>query len=584
MMTVKLVGKTWLGAVLAAAALVPATAQAAGWAPAMEPFDATPISAPPLLAANADGDLVLASGDGHVTTRPAGGAFTAPVALPGARDVAINKAGDVAVAWFAGDAVHYTVRPSGGDFGAVHDVPSPGDAFDAPSIAIDDAGDVALAWMERRPDIALLHYSVFAPDGSITAAGTSSLHASVYFDLAADGAGNVVVAYAEQSGTGITPVAAVRAAGGTTFTAAPLGAPFSSSLMPRLDAAVDDAGHATVAFESGVGDIAEVHAAYGPAGGAFGPELVVSAPGVSSVRPTIAVGASGDVAVTWTDPRLYLARARTGRFGQPFTAPITEFASGPGRPSVAVAPSGRTVATWSGQGTDGKNLFSAVREPGGSLVEQPAIGPGPAAQALDQHFTPVAMDAEGDAFAAWWTGDRIELAVDDVGAPRLRDLAIPETGVVDHAVPLSVTATDGGSTPSVRWDFGDGTTGPGASVGHIYLRPGAYDVRVTATDGAGHAVSTTRRIAIGVTPTDPQPPVAAPKRCKVPKLTGRSYVSAKARLTSAHCRIGRAKKPKGHKTTKNLVVARQSRKAGTVTRAGAKVDVVLRVKQAPKRR
>jgi hypothetical protein len=403
--------------------------------------------------------------------------------------------------------------------------------------------------------------------------------AGAYFDLAADGAGDVVVAYSEDRGGATTPVAALHAARGPGFTAAPLGAPYSG-IMPRLDAAMDDAGHAAVAFESYVGGVFEVHAAYAPAGSAFGPELTASAPGVSSLRPTIAVGASGDVALTWTDPYAYAARARTGTFGQPFTAPISEFATGPGRPSVAVAPSGRTVATWSGSGTDGKDLFSAVRDPGGSLIAQPAIGPGPGgSQALDQHWTPVVMDGDGDAFAAWWNGDRTELAIEDVGPPRLRAVTIPDAGVIDHAVSLSATATDGATTPSVRWDFGDGTTGVGASVGHIYLRPGAYDVRVTATDEAGHEVSESHRIGIGATPIDPVPRPAPPKRCKVPKLTGRSYVSAKARLTSARCKMGRARKPQGHKTTKNLVVARQSRKPGTVTKAGAKVDVVLRVKK-----
>jgi hypothetical protein len=585
MPTVTLLRKTWLGAVLAAAALAPATAQGAGWAPAVEPFGSTPTTAPPLLAANADGDLVVASGDGHVTTRPAGSAFTEPVRVPAVWDVAINKTGDVAVAWFADGAAHYAVRPHSGDFGPVRDLPSSDLSVDGVRIGLDDAGDVALAWMAPASAHRVLSYAVFAPDGIARSSGASDVaaDAGAYFDLASDGAGDVVVAYSEQRGGTTTPVAAVHAARGAGFTAAPLGAPFSSTLMPRLDAAVDDAGHAAVAFESYAGDI-EVHAASAPAGGAFTPEVVVSTPGVRSLRPTIAVGAGGDVAVTWTDPYAYAARARTGTFGQPFTAPITEFATGPGRPSVAVAPSGRTVATWSGYGTDGKDLFSAVREPGGSLVAQPAIGPGPSgSQALDQHWTPVAMDGDGDAFAAWREGDRTELAIDDVGAPRLRAVTIPEAGVIDHAVPLSATAVDGGSIPSIRWDFGDGTTGQGASVGHIYVKPGTYDVRVTATDQAGHAVSETRRIAIGLTPTDPGPVAPKPRRCKVPKLTGRSYASARARLTSAHCKMGRARKPKGHKTTKNLVVARQSRKAGAVTKAGAKVDVVLRVKKQPKR-
>ena len=339
MLTMNHVRKIWRGAAVALAVAAPATAHAAGWTPAVEPLGADGGGSTPALAANADGDLVVAGGDGPLTAiRLGGAAFTAPVRVGtgAAQDVhaAINAGGDVAVAWFAGGAVHYAVRPRGGRFGTVHDLPSAGNGIDDVRVGIDDTGEVALAWSGIAHGWPDLHYAVFGPDGATLAAGANdpAKNAGAYFDVAADGDGNVVVAYSETDGTSSTPVAAVRAAGGSTFSVAPLGAGFSGT-MPRLDAVLDGAGHAAVAFESSIDDVLEVHAAYAAAGGAFGPELAVSTPGQSSLRPMIGLGARGVVAITWTDPWTMKARVRTGTAGQPFTAPITTFSTrhGPSR-------------------------------------------------------------------------------------------------------------------------------------------------------------------------------------------------------------------------------------------------------------
>jgi PKD repeat protein len=39
-----------------------------------------------------------------------------------------------------------------------------------------------------------------------------------------------------------------------------------------------------------------------------------------------------------------------------------------------------------------------------------------------------------------------------------------------------------GSNVTYEWDFGDGETGSGAMVSHLYTSPGIYDVEVTATN------------------------------------------------------------------------------------------------------
>jgi PKD repeat protein len=68
---------------------------------------------------------------------------------------------------------------------------------------------------------------------------------------------------------------------------------------------------------------------------------------------------------------------------------------------------------------------------------------------------------------------------------------------------------------SYTWDFGDGQSGSGRTITHTYARAGAYNVRLTITDGLGRSAQTTHVIILGegakptaaftVSPSDPTP-------------------------------------------------------------------------------
>ncbi len=79
--------------------------------------------------------------------------------------------------------------------------------------------------------------------------------------------------------------------------------------------------------------------------------------------------------------------------------------------------------------------------------------------------------------------------------------------------PLSVSFDASGSSDanddplSYAWDFGDGTTGTGATPSHTFTDPGVYTVTLTVEDGNGGSGTTT--INITVIDTSPQPPTAA---------------------------------------------------------------------------
>lgn len=63
------------------------------------------------------------------------------------------------------------------------------------------------------------------------------------------------------------------------------------------------------------------------------------------------------------------------------------------------------------------------------------------------------------------------------------------TQVAAANVSVSFSATNScdtdGKINAYAWDFGDGTTGQGSQVGHVYAKPGRYTVRLTTQDDSG---------------------------------------------------------------------------------------------------
>ncbi len=72
-------------------------------------------------------------------------------------------------------------------------------------------------------------------------------------------------------------------------------------------------------------------------------------------------------------------------------------------------------------------------------------------------------------------------------------------------VPLTGSATDGAAdapTLSFAWDFGDGSTGAGASIAHIYTAAGTFTATLYATDKDGDRGAATTQVTV-VTPSSP---------------------------------------------------------------------------------
>jgi PKD repeat protein len=90
--------------------------------------------------------------------------------------------------------------------------------------------------------------------------------------------------------------------------------------------------------------------------------------------------------------------------------------------------------------------------------------------------------------------------------------AVPTSGDAPLVVLFQASASDSdGAITSMNWNFGDGTTGSGATVEHVYIAPGTYAVIFTATDNGGAKATASQVINVtggGVTAARTEPPNA----------------------------------------------------------------------------
>jgi PKD repeat protein len=78
---------------------------------------------------------------------------------------------------------------------------------------------------------------------------------------------------------------------------------------------------------------------------------------------------------------------------------------------------------------------------------------------------------------------------------------------VETGTAVVFTSTSTGDPTSLVWDFGDGTTGSGATASKTYARPGTYTVRLTATNAVGTS-ATTRTVSVVANVPPPVPAIS----------------------------------------------------------------------------
>lgn len=272
--------------------------------------------------------------------------------------------------------------------------------------------------------------------------------------VALDAAGNAVAIGMRDGGGGNTLVEAIeRPAGGEWSEAVPLSDPEEEE-PTEARVAVDAAGNA-VAVWGAWADPYAILAASRPAGGEWSqPEPLGGNPFLGA-RPQLAMNAAGDAIATWDgfdDGEVVVAAVLPagGEWSQPekISAEMEEGRSG----QVGIDAAGNAVAVW--QLIDpGENVVRTASLPAGGEWSEPED----LSDAGDNASEPrIAVDATGNAVAAWSVSDSGESSVDAAVLPAGGEWSEPE--------PLSEPAEES-ATPDVAIDSNGAVATWTASVG-----------------------------------------------------------------------------------------------------------------------
>ncbi|MCW2954551.1 MAG: hypothetical protein JWQ48_3721 [Conexibacter sp.] len=435
-----------------------------------------PVRIAPLATEWQDGVRLALAPDGGVTavwlqhstvqtaTQPVGGAWSAPVALGIAGeaittpDIAVDSAGNAAVAWAANAGAGYVVkvarRPAGGAW-AAPDALAAAARPNSPRVAT-RSGGIAVVWQDRSSDNSPVHAAFRSAAGTWDPVGelARSGHApGIGFDrggafavwTAGDGA-TVQTSSRPATGSGWSPAtalgdgagiairqsagdrslavwgrydgttrqlvtyAAERSARGVwqpTQTVATLPLASSSGQSFSYDGVIDANGAATVLWtRSG-----STWASHRRAGGAW--DLPVT---VEWLAPhlALAVNRRGEIASSWASTGAYAIvdghrardadRAGRGPSRHGFTPPPQSItAAGTVTNSdIAVAPDGSEIAVWDARAAGGVSaVWSARRSPDGAWSTAERISPD---DGLGTVSPRVVIDGRGVATVAWMHG------------------------------------------------------------------------------------------------------------------------------------------------------------------------------------
>ncbi len=485
----------------------------AGWEPARKISPAAVDAQAPFVGIDSAGDAVatwrsVAGGEEFIEessrTGPSGPWSTPAVVhelgaeelMPFDPDLAVAANGAATIVWSRKHVLSASTRPAGGGFGAAEGVTEEDADNSGPGVAIDAGGDATAVFEFETGGKRVIASSTrpaggkWSPPATISEAGNVNVPS-----VAVNARGDAVAVWEdffEEMGAGTMEEhiqVATRGAGAPAW-----GAPVT---LTKTETGVGEPGNQEVAID-GQGDAVAIW------GRMHGAE-----------RETIETSQDHVLGSSWS-------------------APVA--VSGPGKmeeaPQVAVSPAGSAMIVWERREPSGTQIVEGSSGAATSVAWQPArpvSGTAPGAEAREPD---VAMDAQGNAAAAWSALQGgfylAEAAGFDGAGPAIGALSIPTSGAVGGRLPFSISAMDvwsplGGTT----WSFGDGQSASGTSVTHAYAKAGTYTVTVSSADVLGN--TTTASAAVTIRSERPGESVAPPRR---PELTG-------ARLTHARFRVSK---------------------------------------------
>lgn len=484
------------------------------------------------------------------------------VSDPDAGTAAMGRGGDVVAAWKEGDELYAALKSPGSSFGPPIPL-TPGSSGGDPQPAVDGDGGAVVAWESSNGTGAAPR----VVRAAIRAKGTPGFAAAVdlstpppvdatFPDVAGNADGDVVVTWLESADGGTTyAIRAARRAPGEAFAPAVTVASGLGRPTPLPSAAIDAAGVATIVWSDG----ATIYAATSQPGGSFVQSVVST--GNEDLSPSIAVADDGATLVAWMRSAIGQPIASLGAWTAERAAGATTFdpparRSPSGARAVGVragmTPGGDATVAWRAPGLPpfGQLVSLATRAAGGAWTPATVVSPADATVSeivlagggtgttfvgYSSIFGPFALqrpagaaafdsavalapagvfsarmglgaDGAGNAVAAWadfGETKRVSVAGYDAAPPEIVSVAVPGAPVAGVPAEFTADARDVWTDTDVRWEFGDGDGGSGATVRHVYAAPGTYAVTLTASDAGGRTA--TRRIDVTVAPA-PRPP------------------------------------------------------------------------------
>lgn len=378
-------------------------------------------------------------------------------------------------------------------------------------LAVNAGGEAAVLFIrsDNSSSSATLHADRLSAQGAVTpleVTGTSELN-PVDDGIAINAAGEVFTAWGTFDAEYHVIVEAARfPAGATSAEAKNLVGSEHPINVNEIAASIDAEGNGTVVYPGQLGEWGELFAARLESDGSTpGPKAV--APEEAGAFPdfvqrSAAAAPDGSLLVTWaSNQRAWIARIEpSGSIGSPL--PLTAEGESAWQPVIGRAPDGSGVVLYesrsapdpSAGGFEWPILKQLPVDAGGNPVA-PATEVARVAsseRSLETSYDSVAVSASGNAAAGWLEYDYNTEATELRGALRdgvapVLSLFAPAKALAGEETVLGAAAVDANAV-SYAWNFGDGTTGSGPIVGHVFPA-GTFTVTLTATDAAGNASS-----------------------------------------------------------------------------------------------
>lgn len=412
--------------------------------------------------------------------------------------IAADSRGNAVAVFLSNDGearrVQSVYRPAGGTWDAPVTLSLPGNepSRTGPQVALDGRGRAVAVWAADTDGPMRLQAADRRADGTWSTPVTISDADRHAYDpsIAVDPEGGATVVWSSSPTTGDDPVgeilwAAHRPAGGAWEPPVKLAEDALYS-----DVGVDAAGHVVAVWVRVRNGIHAVDTATLPDGGSWSTPVTLSEPGRDSVASQVAVNAPGAAIVVWrgydgTHWRLQSSyRSTGGTWSAPTT--LSEAGRDAERPDVAIDAHGNAVAAWWRRGlvnVDVDAVQVADLPAGGSWTEPFTLTPD-FAHALDPK---VAFDPDGNLFAVWRQAEQPDWVTMSarraVGEPWGYRYSLSERG--QHAFHQAI-ATDGQGNAIVVWDGSDGVDNVVRATGRDYAGPistmaGPVGPRQTAT-------------------------------------------------------------------------------------------------------